>query len=93
MRKTAVTNCATITFLPIVLYKTIDFRWKDTLIDTALFVKDITRDVGSILLTRNKTRTGECIPVRSYNKSTRVNKASIFLLANSKKSHGNLILD
>ncbi len=93
MCKTARADCATITFFSIVLYKTADLRRKYALIDTTFFVKNIPNNIGSILLGRNKARTGKHISISSSNKSMRIYKASKFLLTLSQDIHQHFVLN
>ena len=93
MRQAAVSNGAPVTALPVVVHKRQDLLGHDALINSALLVGNIARNIGGPLSARNEARTGECIAVGRHGERIETEKARGLLLPPPKNIHRNLILN
>lgn len=93
MRKATAANRTPHTFLPIFFHESADIPRQNALIDSASHIKNISRDIRSVFLARNKSGTGKRIPVSSNGKRIRIHVACTVLLAYIQEGHRHLVLD
>ena len=93
MRKATLTNSAPATFFPVFFHETANISRQNALIDSASHIENVSCDVRSVFLARNKPGTGERIPVSSNGKRIRIHVACIVFLAYAQEGHRHFVLD